>query len=165
VALKTPLSAVTSSFLAARSTASSFRLAARVHIREPPVATAILTLRLTNAGRTALLRSCPPGADGSRTGLSRFEPVAGRAAPKRSSPSVQAIRIKPGAGTCSLGQDGLPETAGRPWRPKKSRAWPRLLSDKSRRTSKRNKVLTAMFSLKRAKARRQHWAGTPWPSM
>src|SRR5262249_7759937 len=39
VFLKTPLSAVTSSFLAARSTASSFQLADRVHTREPPVAT------------------------------------------------------------------------------------------------------------------------------
>src|SRR5262249_59708337 len=131
---------------------SSFRLAARVHIREPPVATAILTLRLTNAGRTALVRSCPPGADASRTGLSRFEPVAGRAAPKRPSPSVQAIRIKPGAGTCSLGQDGLPETAGRRWRPKKSRAWPPLLSDKSLRTPNRDKVLADMSSCNRPNA-------------
>src|SRR5262249_39812496 len=79
---------------------------------------AVLTLRFTNAGRTALLRSSPPGAGESRTGFSRFEPVAGRAAPKRSSPSVQAIAFKPGAGTCSLGQDGLPATAGRPSRPK-----------------------------------------------
>src|SRR5262249_10574964 len=32
--------------------------------------------------------------------------------PKRSSPSMQATDIKPGNGTCSLGQDALPETAG-----------------------------------------------------
>src|SRR5262249_15945892 len=69
--------------------------------------------------------------------------------------------FKRAAGTCSLGQDGLPETAGRPWRPKKSRAWPRLLLDKSRRKSKRNKVRTAMFSLKRAKARRHTGPARP----
>jgi len=48
----------------------------------------------------------------SRTQDPRFKPVAGLSAPKRSSPSMQATDIKPGNGTCSLGQDALPETAG-----------------------------------------------------
>jgi len=48
----------------------------------------------------------------SRTRNSRFKPVAGLSAPKRSPPSVQATDIKPRNGTCSLGQDALPETAG-----------------------------------------------------
>ena len=38
--------------------------------------------------------------------------IAGLFAPKRSSPSMQVTDIKPGNGTCSLGQDALPETAG-----------------------------------------------------
>src|SRR6476659_707444 len=118
VSLRTPLSVVTSSFLAARSTASSFRLAAPRETRGSPVATAVRPWRYTNPSRTALQRSCPQARiDPHR--VPRFEPVAGLLAPKRSSPSVQALRIKPGSGTCSLGQDGLPETAGSPWRPKK----------------------------------------------
>src|SRR3954451_8360815 len=60
VSLKTPLSVVTSSFLAARSTASSFRLAAARHTRGPPDATAVRPWRCKNPSRTALQRSCPP---------------------------------------------------------------------------------------------------------
>jgi len=33
---------------------------------------------------------------------------------------MQAMVIKPGTGTCSLGQDTLPETAGSPWHSTKS---------------------------------------------
>src|SRR4030088_2954644 len=116
VSLKTPLSVVTSSFLAARSTASSFRLAAPRHTRGSPVATCRPSLALHKPAQAGAPEFLPPGADVSRTGFPRFEPVAGLLAPKRSSPSVQAFCIKPGSGTCSLGQDGLPETVGSPWR-------------------------------------------------
>jgi hypothetical protein len=36
-----------------------------------------------------------------------------------------------------------------------------FLSDVSNRMSDRNKLLTANFARKRAKARRHHWVGTP----
>ena len=107
----------------------------------------------------------PPTRGLGRAGFSRFEPVAGLLAPKRSSPSVQVLRIKPGSkacpSTCSLGQDGLPETAGRPWRnsEKRDRSW--SPSDRSRRMSRRKKVLTAIVSVKRAKARRHTGPARP----
>src|SRR5262249_23180286 len=79
---------------------------------ESPVATGCPRLTLhqrTQDGATQVLpveRNMSPPRD------PRFEPVAGRSAPKRSSPSMQATDIKPGNDTCSLGQDALPETAG-----------------------------------------------------
>src|ERR1700754_3172647 len=88
VSLKTPLSVVTSSFLAARSTASSFRLAAPRHTRGPPVATAVRPWCCKNPSRTALQRSCPPGAGLSRTGFPRFEPVAGLLGPQNGLPHL-----------------------------------------------------------------------------
>jgi hypothetical protein len=173
VPLKTPLSAVTSSFLAARSTASSFRLAARHLYRNRRLRPAALPWHclahtlLAHAGQDDALNSCPPSAalaaPGSRgSNRSRgFRPQNGL------SPSVQASRIKPGAwvrpspGTCSLGQDGLPETAGRPWRHKKNLDRPRPPSDRSHWMSKRKEVLIAVCSMKRAKARRHTGPARP----
>jgi hypothetical protein len=101
VPLRTPLSAVTSSFLAARSTASSFRLAGRPRGDEsagcdlPPRPDARWS---AHAGQDdALLKSCPPGATRVAPGL---EVRTGRGAcdpkSKRPYPSVQALRIKQG---------------------------------------------------------------------
>src|SRR5262249_56912039 len=69
--------------------------------------------------------------------------------------------VKGAGATGSPERDGLPETAGRLGRPKKPRAGPRLFLKKPRRTPKRNKVLTAMFSLKRAKAHRHTGPARP----
>src|SRR5262249_11811408 len=98
-----------------------FRLSRSIHCKLFPVddpcpslrlRPAALASRCTNAGRTALLKILPVERNLSRTQDPRFKPVAGLSAPKRSSPSMQATDIKPGNGTCSLGQDALPETAG-----------------------------------------------------
>src|SRR3979411_2542171 len=68
VPLKTPLSVVTSSFLAARSTASSFRLASRHECGNRRLRPAALTLVLhkccADLGRGDALQILPPKARG-----------------------------------------------------------------------------------------------------
>ena len=61
------------SCLAARSTASSFRLAVRL-AAEPPVAPAVPQIHKSEPGRTTF-ESLPPEADRAAAGLSRFEPI------------------------------------------------------------------------------------------
>jgi hypothetical protein len=69
--------------------------------------------------------------------------------------------IEPETGTCSLGQDGLPKTVGTSWRKKEiARLGPAPFREIPQDTQK-EKVLTAMFSLERTKARRHTRAGTP----
>src|SRR5262245_4803820 len=69
-------------------------------MREPPVATSRPSLALRRTLHKSRQDDAPqnnpaPRARTCRTGFSRFEPVAGLTAPKRSSPSVQVSDIKP----------------------------------------------------------------------
>ena len=112
------------------------------------------------------LDALPPGRQLPSRVPSRFEPCRG--CPRyRSSPVCAGLAIKPLGrnpnGTCSLGQDWWPAgTAGWPVHPRnRGENGPFPFQINPAGISKRNEVLATMFFVGRAKARRQHWAGTP----
>src|SRR5260370_10091649 len=88
--------------------------AAWLHIRKPPVAPRRPDLALNKRRQDSAAEILPPRR--GRTPHRVLEVRTGRGAlgPKTVFPVCAGDWIKPGSGTCSLGQDGLPETSGRP---------------------------------------------------